>query len=168
MGGGQGCIRREWGGGRDVLEESGGGGCWDVLEESGGGGQGCIRREWGGGGVLGPKSACPKMARPDFPNGKFRFFPKWSLWSGGGGSRGGVPPPMVYARLILPSGGGGGGLGCTREELLEDLPVVDLLFDGAAGHEAVHDDVLRLPDAPRALPGLQVRGGVPVRVVDED
>ena len=36
----------------------------------------------------------PKMARPDFPDCKFRFFPRWSLWSAGGG--GGNPPPTVY------------------------------------------------------------------------
>ena len=35
--------------------------------------------EEGGGGCV------PKMARPDFPYFKCRFFPRWSLWSGGGG-----------------------------------------------------------------------------------
>ena len=40
----------------------------------------------------------PKMARPDFPNCKFRFFPRCSLWSGGGGVQGvnPPPPPLVY------------------------------------------------------------------------
>ena len=33
-------------------------------------------------------------ARPDFPNGKFRFVPRWSLWSWGGGGGAG-PPPAV-------------------------------------------------------------------------
>ena len=35
------------------------------------------------------------MAQPDFPNGKFRFFPRWSLWSGAGGGYP-PPPPTVY------------------------------------------------------------------------
>ena len=38
-----------------------------------------------GGGGLGPKICVPKMVRQDFPNGKFRFFPRRSLWSGGAG-----------------------------------------------------------------------------------
>ena len=38
-----------------------------------------------GGGVWAPKVCVPKMARSDFPNGKFRFFTRWSLGSGGGG-----------------------------------------------------------------------------------
>ena len=42
----------------------------------------------GGEGVWDPKNLCTKTARPDFPDGEFRFFPRWSLWSGGGG---GVP-----------------------------------------------------------------------------
>ena len=39
---------------------------------------------WG----LGPKKkfCVPKMARQVFPSCKFRFFPRWSLWSWGGGS----------------------------------------------------------------------------------
>ena len=37
-----------------------------------------------GGGVRNPKICAPKMARPDFPNSKFHFFPRCSLWSGGG------------------------------------------------------------------------------------
>ena len=64
----------------------------------------------GGGGGLGPKSLCTKngLTRQDFPNGKFRFFPRWSLWSGGGGG-GYPPPPAVYGHsntsLPLPSPG---------------------------------------------------------------
>ena len=57
------------------------------------GAQGQIGREEGGG-VRDPKFCPPEMARPDFPNGRFRFFPRWSLWSGvggGGGSRGASP-----------------------------------------------------------------------------
>ena len=34
----------------------------------------------GGGGSGTPKLCAPKMARPDVPNGKFWFFPRWSLW----------------------------------------------------------------------------------------
>ena len=41
--------------------------------------------ESGGGGVWDPKVCVPKMARPDFPDCKFRFFPRLSLCSGGGG-----------------------------------------------------------------------------------
>ena len=36
----------------------------------------------------GAKVRVPTMARSDFPNGKFRFFPRWSLWSCGGGGGG--------------------------------------------------------------------------------
>ena len=46
----------------------------------------------GGGGGLGPKICVPKMARQRLPNGKFRFFPRWSLWSGEGGGTRGVRP----------------------------------------------------------------------------
>ena len=37
--------------------------------------QGSIRGGGGRGGVWDPKVCVPKMAQPDFPNGKFRFFP---------------------------------------------------------------------------------------------
>ena len=30
-----------------------------------------------------------------FPNGRFRSFPRWSLWSGGGGGVQGGPPSIV-------------------------------------------------------------------------
>ena len=39
----------------------------------------------GGGGVGTRKTCVPKMAQPDFPDGKFRFSPRCSLWSRGGG-----------------------------------------------------------------------------------
>ena len=66
-------------------------------------------RSWGRKGVWDPKVCVPEMARQDFPNGKFRFFPRWLLWSGGGGgwSMGGTPPPpMVYghSHTFLPMG----------------------------------------------------------------
>ena len=46
--------------------------------------QGCIKSDadGGGGGVWDPKFCVPKMAHSDFPDCKFRFFPRWSLWSG--------------------------------------------------------------------------------------
>ena len=47
------------------------------------------RRGEGGEGVWDPKVCVPKLTGSDFPNGTFRFFPRWSLWSWGGG----VPPP---------------------------------------------------------------------------
>ena len=54
----------------------------------------------GGGGGWGPTVRVPKMAPPDFPDCKFRFLPRWSLWSGGGGgwSRGGNPPSSCGVR----------------------------------------------------------------------
>ena len=65
--------------------------------------QGVIRDvlEGGEGGVWDPKVCVPKTARSDFPYCKFRFFPRWSLWSGRGGrgvqgGGGTPPPPMVY------------------------------------------------------------------------
>ena len=55
----------------------GGGGGRDVLEERRKGGSGTQK--------FVPKVCVPRMARQDFPNGKFRFFARWSLWSGGEG-----------------------------------------------------------------------------------
>ena len=45
----------------------------------------------GGGGVWDRKVCVPTTARPDFPDGQFRCFPRKSLWSGGrgGGVQGG-------------------------------------------------------------------------------
>ena len=74
------CIQR--GSGRRLLEERGGGGVWD------------------------PKVCVPEMARQDFPNGKFRFFPRWPLWSWGGG---GVSSCGCQPFLYILSGRGGGG-----------------------------------------------------------
>ena len=77
----------------------------------GGGG----RREGGGRGVWHPKDCAPKkkMAQSDFPNGKFGFVPRWSLWSWGGGGpgRGTRPPRAVYGGCNTSVGGKGGMAG---------------------------------------------------------
>ena len=57
-----------------------------------------VRRFCSGGG-LGPKSLYTKNGPTDFSNGKFRFFPRWSLWSGKGG---GVQGGWCTAIPILP------------------------------------------------------------------
>ena len=87
----------------------------------GGGGGGVREGPLGGGGVLegeeggvwDVKDCVPKMAQSDFPDGKFRFFPRRSFWSGGGGPGGAGGSPLLLlqriAILILPFGGGGGG-----------------------------------------------------------
>mmetsp|Transcript_4647 Transcript_4647/g.16681 ORF Transcript_4647/g.16681 Transcript_4647/m.16681 type:complete len:275 (-) Transcript_4647:1648-2472(-) len=54
-----------------------------------------------------------------------------------------------------------------RQELLEDLAVVDLLLNCAARHQAVHHHLVLLADPPRPLLGLEVRRGIPVRVVQD-
>ena len=54
------------------------------------------------------------------------------------------------------------------EELLEYLPMVDLLLDGAGGEQAVDGHVARLTDAPGAFARLQVVARIPVRVEDDD
>ena len=63
---------------------------------------GLLLSRGGGEGVLDPKLGVPKMARPDFPSCKFRFFPLWSLWSGEGGwgfwGRG--PPPLWFLIIL--------------------------------------------------------------------
>ena len=46
----------------------------------------------GGGRCRKPRICVPKMARSDFPDCKFCFLPRWSLWSGKGGGGEGVPP----------------------------------------------------------------------------
>ncbi len=46
--------------------------------------------------------------------------------------------------------------------------MIDFFFDGSGGEQAVDGDLLGLPDAPRPLPGLRVRGGIPVGVVYDD
>ena len=106
----------------------------------------------GGEGVWDPKVCVPKRARPDFPNCKFRFFPRWSLWSGGGGGR------VTFRRVGLlvlndstdalglvvrpvgagmegagsktaRAGGGGGRSGCHRD----DVPSAELPQPLASG-----------------------------------
>jgi len=51
---------------------------------------------------------------------------------------------------------------------LEDLPMVDLLLDGATGEQAVNGHVPCLTNAPRPLPRLQVIARIPVGVEDDD
>ena len=54
---------------------------------------------WAGRPLRGEAKDCvPKMARPDFPNCKFRCFPRWSIWSAGGEGISGepTPPPLVF------------------------------------------------------------------------
>ena len=56
--------------------------------------------------LLGPTVCVPKVARPDFPDCKFRSFPRWPLWSGEGGE---VPPPpsrTVYGPSNTSPGAG--------------------------------------------------------------
>ena len=55
-----------------------------------------------------------------------------------------------------------------RQGLLEDLPVVDLLLDGARADQPVDGHGLRLPQPPGPLARLRVRLRVPVRVVQDD
>ena len=57
-----------------------------------------MRREEGMGSGT-PKVGAPKMARSDFPNCKFRCYPRWSLWSGAGrGGARGRGGPSSYGR----------------------------------------------------------------------
>ena len=58
-------------------------GCLRARDRQGNIGRG--GRGWGAGGVWVPKVCVPKIAQQDFPNCKFRFFPRWLLWWGGGG-----------------------------------------------------------------------------------
>ena len=46
--------------------------------------------------------------------------------------------------------------------------MVDLLLNGAGGHQPVDGHLVPLPDPPRPLPRLHVRARVPVRVEDND
>ena len=81
------CKTAERGGGgapplpQTTARGTGGGGLGSEASEGGEGGSGtqkCVYQKW-----------------PDFPNGGFRFFSRWSLWFGAGGG-GGLPPPVVY------------------------------------------------------------------------
>ena len=96
-------------------------------------------------GVWDRKACVPKMARPDFPNGKFRFFPRWSLWSGRGGGLaqglgirlftfGGAYWPFATAHSdslwVRTKGGGGVQGGCP---LLLRCTAVLILPWGAEG-----------------------------------
>ena len=64
--------------GQSGLPQRGGGGSFRAK------GKETIGREKRGG-VWDPKVCIPEMAPSDFPNGKFIFSPRWSLWSWGGG-----------------------------------------------------------------------------------
>ena len=66
-----------------VLVVSGGGSGRYWKGGRGGGGSGRYWKGERGGGIWDPKVCVPKMTRQDVPNGKFRFFPRRSLWSGG-------------------------------------------------------------------------------------
>ena len=46
--------------------------------------------------------------------------------------------------------------------------MVDFLLDGAGSEQPVDGDLPFLTNAPRSLPSLHVRAGVPVRVKDDD
>ena len=72
------------------------------FERRAGGGGGLGARPWwlallacGGaeGGGFGTQKCVYQMAPPEFPIGKLRFVPRWSLWSEGRGS-GGEPPSL--------------------------------------------------------------------------
>ncbi|KAI7277095.1 hypothetical protein KC335_g118 [Hortaea werneckii] len=54
------------------------------------------------------------------------------------------------------------------EELLEDLSMIDLLFDRAGGHETVDFHFPFLTQSPCTFARLDIGRGVPVRVVDDD
>ena len=54
--------------------------------------------------VWDPKVCVPKMAQPDFPDCKFRFFPRWSLRSGGSRGRGGTLAKKKNLSTGLPAG----------------------------------------------------------------
>ena len=51
-------------------------------------------------GVGDPKVGVPKMARPDFPNNEFRFFPTTVplVWGGGGSGEG--PTPIWFLIVV--------------------------------------------------------------------
>ena len=59
-----------------------------------------IRREERGGGVWDPNVCAPKMARPNFPDGKFRFFATMITLAWGGGGGGSLPPAASGAELL--------------------------------------------------------------------
>ena len=64
--------------------------------------QGCASK---GGGGSGTKFCVPKMAESDFPDYRFRCFPRWSLWSvWGGGGVGTRPSVSDCLPLAAPTG----------------------------------------------------------------
>ena len=65
-------------------------GRWTMRRAEAGSGRLLSGRGVGGGGGWGsgvwdPEVSGTEMAQSDFPCSKFRFFPRWSLWSGEGG-----------------------------------------------------------------------------------
>ena len=89
------------------------------------------REDDGGVGVWDPKFCVPQMARQDFPNGKFRCFPRWSLWSwGGAGSSYGCQPfecILVWFGL---------GSHCTDEGM---WPIREGALDRCRGYRGEYD-----------------------------
>ena len=55
-----------------------------------------------------------------------------------------------------------------RHELLEDLPVVNLLLDSVIDDEAIDLDIPFLSDAQGTISGLEVNHGVPVGVENDN
>ncbi len=54
-----------------------------------------------------------------------------------------------------------------RHELLEDLPMINLLFDSVIDDEAIDLDIPFLSDAQGAISSLEVNHGVPVGVKND-
>lgn len=53
------------------------------------------------------------------------------------------------------------------EKLLEDLPMIDFLFDGALRDQTIHCNVLELPNTVCPFSRLRISGRVPVRVIQQ-
>ena len=54
------------------------------------------------------------------------------------------------------------------QKLLENLSMVDLLFDRSGSEKSVDRDVAILTDSPGSLATLHVRARVPVRIENDD
>jgi hypothetical protein len=53
-------------------------------------------------------------------------------------------------------------------ELLEQLPMINLLLDRARTQKPVHRNIFLLPNPPASLSRLQIRAWIPIRIVDND